>query len=66
MAIPFGKKRLELDLPLIKDLSRLLIETEFKVLSTDSFWHQLRDRKIESHGLYKAEVTESKVVYTPC
>ena len=58
------KRRLELDLPLMKEVAATFIEKEFGVLSDSSFWERLRETNLESPELMKK--TESRggtVVY---
>ena len=60
------KRRLELDLPLMKELSALFIEREFGVLSIDSFWMRLKQEDQISVELLKKVCSESKVIrYVP-
>ncbi|MFZ2655455.1 MAG: methylamine utilization protein MauJ [Victivallales bacterium] len=60
------KRRLELDLPLMKEIAALFIEQEFHVLSKDAFWKYLRDTNVKSPDLLKKTVTaDGKIVYAP-
>jgi len=58
------KRRLELDLPLIKELSTLCIEQEMGVLSESSFWKYLRENNTETPELLKKIVSiDGRITY---
>lgn len=60
------KWRLELDLPLIKEISALFIEQEMGVLSDSSFWKHLRETNDETPELFKKTVaTDGRIIYVP-
>jgi hypothetical protein len=60
------KRRLELDLPLMKEVARLFIEQEFGVLSDSTFWKYLRETPANSTELLKKTVAaDENIVYAP-
>lgn len=60
------KRRLELDLPLIKEISALFIEQEMGVLSDSSFWKLLRETNAEPPELLKKTVAvDGRIIYVP-
>lgn len=60
------KRRLELDLPLMKEIAALFIERELGVLSDSSFWKCLRETNADSPELLKtSEATDGCVIYVP-
>jgi hypothetical protein len=58
------RRRLELDLPLMKEIAALFIEQEFGVLSDSAFWKQPRDTNAKSPELLKKTVAaDGRIVY---
>jgi hypothetical protein len=58
------KKRLELDLPLMKDVAALCVEREFGVLSDSSFWEYLRANRVDPPELLqKHQDGDGRIVY---
>lgn len=60
------KRRLELDLPLIKEISALFIEQEMGVLSDSSFWKKIRETNVKTPELLEKKVaTDGRITYSP-
>ena len=60
------RRRLELDLPLMKEIAALFIEQEFGVLSDSAFWKYLRYTNAKSPELLKKTVAaDGRIVYAP-
>ena len=60
------KKRLELDLPLMKEFAAICIEKEFGVMSESSFWKTTRDLEEDLPELLKRQqMDDGRIVYKP-
>ncbi len=60
------KKRLELDLPLMKKIAAVYIEKEFKVMSESSFWKKARNHYEGLPELLKRHQTDDdSIIYKP-
>jgi len=58
------KRRLELDLPLIKEIAVLFIEQELGVLSDSSFWQLQRESNTETPELLKKIIAkDGRIIY---
>lgn len=56
------KRRLELDIPLIKEIAAHFIERELGVLSDSSFWKTVRKTEVQSPELLRKTYTEGGLV----
>lgn len=60
------KRRLELDLPLMRQIAAIFIEKELGVLTDGSFWKHLRDTRGDSPQLLKrGDLADGRISYAP-
>jgi hypothetical protein len=59
------KRRLEQDLPLIKELAAVFIEREFGILTASTFLHNHDPNAYFSDALIRGEIIDGRVTYLP-